>query len=207
VTRALRTTLLVAAATAMLGAAAPEPKTTLPDVEDEVMCPICGTALNLSGAPQADRERAFIRRQIAAGKTKEEIKDALVAQYGTEVLAEPRKSGFELTAWLVPVAAILVAAGRIRQRRGSAAPRWKVAARARGGRAARSRSGSLRPLTRPRTLCPTRQALPERVRTRTSPWSTTSSTVSRSRRSRGLVIDRGGILEPGVDGARRAQRR
>ena len=111
--RAIRTTLLVAAGAAMLGAAAPEPKTTLPDVEDEVMCPICGTALNLSGAPQADRERAFIRRQIAAGKTKEEIKDALVAQYGTEVLAEPRKSGFDLTAWLVPVAAILVAAGGI----------------------------------------------------------------------------------------------
>ena len=108
--RALRTALLITAAVATLGAAAPEPRTTLPDVEDEVMCPICGTALNLSGAPQADRERAFIRRQIAAGKTKEEIKDALVAQYGTEVLAEPQKSGFDLTAWLVPVAAILAAA-------------------------------------------------------------------------------------------------
>jgi cytochrome c-type biogenesis protein CcmH/NrfF len=94
----------------MLGAATPEPETTLPDVEDEVMCPICGTALNLSGAPQADRERAFIRRQIAAGKTKDEIKNALVAQYGTEVLAEPQRSGFDLTAWLVPVAATLVAA-------------------------------------------------------------------------------------------------
>jgi cytochrome c-type biogenesis protein CcmH len=88
----------------------PVPKTTLPDVEDEVMCPVCGTALNLSGGPQADREREFIRRQIAAGKTKDEIKDALVAEYGAEVLAEPPKSGFSLTAWLVPIAAILVAA-------------------------------------------------------------------------------------------------
>jgi cytochrome c-type biogenesis protein CcmH len=94
------------------GAVAAEPvqKTTLPDVEDEVMCPVCGTALNLAAAPQADREREFIRRQIAAGKTKEEIKDALVAEYGTEVLAEPPKSGFSLTAWLVPIAAILAAA-------------------------------------------------------------------------------------------------
>jgi cytochrome c-type biogenesis protein CcmH len=88
----------------------PRAKTTLPDVEDEVMCPVCGTALNLSFAPQADRERAFIRREIAAGKTKDEIKDDLVAQYGTEVLAEPPKSGFDLTAWLVPGVAILVAA-------------------------------------------------------------------------------------------------
>ena len=127
--RAIRAALLVAAAAALLGAAPAEPKTTLPDVEDEVMCPICGTALNLSGAPQADRERAFIRRQIAAGKTKEEIKDALVAQYGTEVLAEPPKSGFDLTAWLVPVAAILLAAVAI----AIGLRRWRRAARDGGG--------------------------------------------------------------------------
>ncbi len=91
-------------------AAGPAPKTTLPDVEDEVMCPVCGTALNLSASPQADRERAFIRREIAAGKTKDQIKSELVAQYGTRVLAEPPKSGFDLTAWLVPGGAILLAA-------------------------------------------------------------------------------------------------
>jgi cytochrome c-type biogenesis protein CcmH/NrfF len=87
-----------------------QPKTTLPDVEDEVMCPVCGTALNLSSSPQADRERAFIRKEIAAGKTKDQIKADLVAQYGTQVLAEPPKSGFDLTAWLVPGAAIVAAA-------------------------------------------------------------------------------------------------
>jgi cytochrome c-type biogenesis protein CcmH len=125
-TRALRASVTLAAAlvaltgTAALGAASagaggamPQsepPKTTLPDVEDEVMCTICGTALNLSDSPQADRERAFIRREIAAGKTKGQIEDDLVAQYGTRVLAEPPKSGFDLTAWLVPGAAILLAA-------------------------------------------------------------------------------------------------
>ena len=127
--RLVRAALLVVAAALLLGAAPSQPKTTLPDVEDEVMCPICGTALNLSGAPQADRERAFIRRQIAAGKTKEEIKDELVAQYGTEVLAEPQKSGFDLTAWLVPVAAILLAAVAI----ALGLRRWRRAARDGGG--------------------------------------------------------------------------
>ena len=127
--RAIRTTLLVVAAALLLAAAPPQPKTTLPDVEDEVMCPICGTALNLSGAPQADRERAFIRRQIAAGKTKDEIKDELVAQYGTQVLAEPPKSGFDLTAWLVPGAAILLAAVAI----AIGLRRWRRAARDGGG--------------------------------------------------------------------------
>jgi cytochrome c-type biogenesis protein CcmH len=88
----------------------PAPKTTLPDVEDEVMCPVCGTALNLAFSPQADRERAFIQREINEGKTKEQIKDDLVQQYGTNVLAEPPKSGFDLTAWLVPGLAIIAAA-------------------------------------------------------------------------------------------------
>jgi cytochrome c-type biogenesis protein CcmH len=129
VRRAIRTPLLVVAAALLLAAAPPQPKTTLPDVEDEVMCPICGTALNLSGAPQADRERAFIRRQIAAGKTKDEIKDELVAQYGTQVLAEPPKSGFDLTAWLVPGAAILLAAVAI----AIGLWRWRRAARDGGG--------------------------------------------------------------------------
>jgi len=129
VRRAIRTSLLVVAAALLLAAAPPQPETTLPDVEDEVMCPICGTALNLSGAPQADRERAFIRRQIAAGKTKDEIKDELVAQYGTQVLAEPPKSGFDLTAWLVPGVAILLAAVAI----AIALRRWRRAARGGGG--------------------------------------------------------------------------
>jgi cytochrome c-type biogenesis protein CcmH len=105
----------------------PAPKTTLPDVEDEVMCPVCGTALNLSFSPQADRERAFIRHEIAKGKTKDQIKADLVQQYGTNVLAEPPKSGFDLTAWLVPGIAILVAAVAI----GFGLWRWRRAGRGR----------------------------------------------------------------------------
>ncbi|MDX6662765.1 MAG: cytochrome c-type biosis protein CcmH [Solirubrobacterales bacterium] len=93
-----------------LAVAAPPPRADLGDIEDEVMCTVCGTALNLSQAPQADRERALIRTLIAAGKTKPEIKAALVAEYGERVLAEPAKSGFDLTAWLVPLVALLLAA-------------------------------------------------------------------------------------------------
>lgn len=86
------------------------PQTTLSDVEDEVMCPICGTLLELSEAPQAQRQRVYIEGLIAAGRTKAEIKDALVGQYGREVLAVPEDSGFELSAYLVPIIAFLLAA-------------------------------------------------------------------------------------------------
>jgi cytochrome c-type biogenesis protein CcmH len=75
-----------------------------------VMCPICGTLLELSDSPQANREKVFIRRRIAEGETKAQIKDALVAEYGDQVLALPKGSGFDLTAYLVPIAGFLIAA-------------------------------------------------------------------------------------------------
>jgi cytochrome c-type biogenesis protein CcmH len=84
--------------------AAAEQQTTLPDVEDEVMCVECGTALNISSAPVADQERTFIRERIAEGMTKEEIKAALVREYGSDVLAVPENRGFGVTSWLVPAA-------------------------------------------------------------------------------------------------------
>ena len=90
--------------------AAAEPQTTLPDVEDEVMCVECRTALNVSNAPVADQERAFIRDRIAEGMTKEEIKAALVEEYGPDVLAEPPSEGFDVAAWLVPAALVALAA-------------------------------------------------------------------------------------------------
>jgi cytochrome c-type biogenesis protein CcmH len=62
---------LAGAAVTAIPAAASEPRASLTDIEDEVMCPICGTPLNLAAAPQAERERAFIRRLIARGETKQ----------------------------------------------------------------------------------------------------------------------------------------
>src|SRR3954447_19126369 len=93
-------------------AAAQQPaRASLPDIEDEVMCPICGTLLELSFSPQAERERDFIRRLIARGETKSQIKNALVDQYGEDVLATPGDSGFDLTAWIVPGVGVIALAG------------------------------------------------------------------------------------------------
>ena len=95
---------------AATAAPAPTPQTTVNDIEDEVMCPICGTLLELADSPQARREKVFVAKLVAAGKSKAEVKDALVAQYGSEVLAQPEASGFDLSAYLVPILAFLLAA-------------------------------------------------------------------------------------------------
>ena len=73
------------------------------------MCPICGTLLELSDSPQARRQKVYVARLVAEGKSKAEIKDALVDQYGPAVLALPEAKGFDLSAYLVPVVALLAA--------------------------------------------------------------------------------------------------
>jgi cytochrome c-type biogenesis protein CcmH len=103
-------TALAAFFAAPAAAPATDTKATLPEIESEVMCPICGTLLELSDSPQAQREKAYIRRLLNEGKTKQQVEDALVAQYGTAVLANPPASGFDLSAYLVPALAILGAA-------------------------------------------------------------------------------------------------
>lgn len=122
----LLTLLLAAAALLALPAAALAqcPKTTLGDVEDEVMCPQCGIPLELATeAPQAQAERRFIEQQVAACKSKEEIKDQLVAQFGPGVLALPEDDGINLAVYLVPILALLVGAAGI----ALAASRWRRA--------------------------------------------------------------------------------
>jgi cytochrome c-type biogenesis protein CcmH len=95
---------------ALLPSAALAAQTSLGEIEKEVMCPVCGTLLQLAEAPQAQREKAFISRLIAEGKSEQQIKDALVAEYGEEVLALPQGSGFSLSAYVVPIVAFLIAA-------------------------------------------------------------------------------------------------
>jgi len=116
--------LALVALTVLAPAAAAEQRASLIEIEKQVMCPVCGTLLQLAESPQALREKAFIRRLIAAGKTEAQIKDALVAEYGDEVLALPQGSGFSLSAYVVPIvafaaAAVALALGVMRWRRAS----------------------------------------------------------------------------------------
>jgi cytochrome c-type biogenesis protein CcmH/NrfF len=98
------------------------PKASLVDIEDEVMCVTCKIPLNIAEGPQPNRERELIRNLIAQGRTKSQIKTALVAQYGSNVLALPADDGVGLTAYLVPLALlVLLAAGLA-----LLLPRWRA---------------------------------------------------------------------------------
>ena len=110
------------------------PKTTLGDIEDEVMCPVCGTPLGLaSEAPQAERERAFIQRLVDRCKSKDEVKRALVAEFGENVLALPGDAGDDdlgdVLVYAVPAVGIALAAAGI----AFAVARWRRPHRRDGG--------------------------------------------------------------------------
>ena len=117
-------------ALAFAGAAsASESRPTSAELESELVCPVCETTLDTSDAPVARRMKAYIRARIAAGDTKSEIKAELVDQFGTAVLAVPPRRGFDLVAWLLPLAGLgigLVAVGALAWRwsrvRGDAPP-------------------------------------------------------------------------------------
>jgi cytochrome c-type biogenesis protein CcmH len=104
-------------------AQASERQPTLSELEGEVMCPVCGTTLDQSNAPAALQIKRVIASRIAAGDTKSEVKERLVAEYGEAILAAPRREGFGLLAWWLPLVAILVAGAII----GMAAWRWSRA--------------------------------------------------------------------------------
>ena len=102
------------------------PRTTLPVIERQVMCVTCKIPLNVAQSPQADRERAFIQELIDQGDGEGQIKTALVGQYGPAVLGLPEAHGFDLAAYLIPLAAAVLLIGAFLL----LLPRWRRQARA-----------------------------------------------------------------------------
>ena len=111
-------------ALAPAAAAAACPRASMPDIEGQVMCLVCGVPLSLADSPQATRERQFIAGLIDRCQSTAQIKAALVAQYGPRVLALPKDSGFNATAYIVPLLVLLLGAGAA-----VAAVRWWASGR------------------------------------------------------------------------------
>jgi cytochrome c-type biogenesis protein CcmH len=101
-------------------------RTSLPAIERRVMCVTCKIPLMVADSTQADREREYIRSLIAEGRTQAPVESALVGQYGPAVLALPAAHGFDLAAYLVPLAAVVFLAVVL----ALLLPRWRRRARA-----------------------------------------------------------------------------
>jgi cytochrome c-type biogenesis protein CcmH len=102
------------------------PRTTLPIIERQVMCVTCKIPLMVAESPQAKLEREYIQGLIDQGQDEAEVKRSLVAQYGPSVLGLPSAHGFDLAAYLVPLAVVLALLASL----AVVLPRWRRHARA-----------------------------------------------------------------------------
>lgn len=118
----MRRALLVALAllAAVPAGAAAEPAEFY-DVEAALMCDTCNVPLNIAVSSRADQQRRAIRRLIAQGKSKEEILDIFVAEYGPNILTDPQQAGGSPAVWLVPLLVLLGAAVAL----AVTLPRWR----------------------------------------------------------------------------------
>jgi cytochrome c-type biogenesis protein CcmH/NrfF len=103
-----------------------EPRASLTDIENDVMCTSCREPLAVAQSPQADSERSYIRGLIAQGLTKRQIEQNLVAQYGEAVLGKPPASGFNLAVYVLPPAIVAVGVAIL----AFTLPRWRRRTRA-----------------------------------------------------------------------------
>ncbi|WP_210493942.1 cytochrome c-type biogenesis protein CcmH [Patulibacter sp. SYSU D01012] len=132
-TPALLALLLALLLAAPAAAGAATPRTTLQEVEAELMCVTCKTPLNQSDAVQANKERGEIERLIAQGKTKDEVIAGMVDVYGDQVLLNPPEKGLQTARWLLPALGALLALALLTllvrrwRRRAAAAPAAEAA--------------------------------------------------------------------------------
>jgi cytochrome c-type biogenesis protein CcmH len=100
------------------------------ELTPKFMC-ICGGCnqvlmnCNHVGCPSREAMLKDIGHQIDGGKEDDDVVEYFIGKYGTSVLSAPPASGFNLTAWIMPFAALgigfIVAIAFLRRYRAQAA--------------------------------------------------------------------------------------
>ncbi len=80
------------------------------DLENALMCKCddkCGKVMINCTCSTSDKTRADFRKKLESGLTTEQVIQIYVDKYGETILSAPTKTGFNLTAWLTPFAALV----------------------------------------------------------------------------------------------------
>jgi len=81
-------------------------------IAEDLRCPVCqGLSVADSHSPTAESMREDIRRRVDAGESAASIKAHYVGSYGEWVLLRPEATGVGVLVWVLPVGALLLAAG------------------------------------------------------------------------------------------------
>ncbi len=112
--RILKSTLLLGALLVQnLLVAAPQ-TATVGDIKNSLVCQCnCGMTVEACEGSMACESSKKLTEEaagyLAQGLDRQAVLAAFTAKYGEQILAAPTKSGFNLTAWVLPFAALLFA--------------------------------------------------------------------------------------------------
>lgn len=94
------------------------------DIASTIKCPTCRSQSVASSESAAARAiRAEIARRVDDGEGADEIRAAVAATYGDEVLLTPSRSGVEGIVWVLPVIALVLGLAGV----AAAFARWRRA--------------------------------------------------------------------------------
>ena len=107
--RSLQCALLCLALFIFSGAS--DPATRFKEIGHQLMC-ICGCGqilleCNHVGCPDSDGMRNELMAAVTRGDSDSLVQQAFVQKYGPTVLAAPTTQGFDRTAWIMPIIALL----------------------------------------------------------------------------------------------------
>jgi len=79
------------------------------DVAGDLRCPTCqGLSILDSDASFSVQIKDLVKKKLDEGATRDEVLSFFVDRYGPWILREPPKTGFNLFAWVFPVALMLI---------------------------------------------------------------------------------------------------
>lgn len=79
------------------------------DVAKELRCPTCtGLSVLESDATFSVQIKDIVKEQVQGGKSKDEILQYFTERYGPWILRAPPKQGFNLLAWALPIAILVM---------------------------------------------------------------------------------------------------
>jgi len=94
---------------AAFGTDAAQDERLIREIEDNLIAPCCWTQpVSQHPSEVSDRIRREVREMVAAGRSRDEIYDHYVAEYGERILASPRARGFNKLAYILPALALLL---------------------------------------------------------------------------------------------------
>ena len=83
-------------------------------IDDQLIAPCCWTQpVSQHYSEVAEKIRSEVHEMVTAGKSRDEILNHFVAQYGERILVTPRARGFNAMIYILPWAALILGAGLV----------------------------------------------------------------------------------------------